>query len=668
MYCRVAVNYPSRHQGLTYALPDGMELGPGQMVDVPLGRRTELGCVLEIGVPAPEMAAKPVAGKRDDYPILRTEDLKLFQWMADYYHYGMGQLIADCLPASKKRPRPLKSMVGTGETSPHAPSAAQAKVVEAVRSTLGSYAKHLVHGVTGSGKTLVFQEVIRDVLASGKSVLYLLPEINLTPQFVETFRRHADVPVHAFHSEVTASEKFLIWKEAAGAERPAIFIGVRSAVFLPVRRLGLIVVDEEHDPSFKQEDRCPYNARDVAAKKAQIEGCPVVLGSATPAMETWYQHTQGGPHLHYHPLPDRVADATLPKVICVDTRRPPQKGQPAVAPEEDVWPFVPATVDVVRGAVAAGEQALVFINRLGYANYLQCRACGHQFHCPNCSVTLRFFRQKGMLSCQHCEYKEPTPASCPKCYCLTLQNKGFGTERVQEELSRLVPAARVERFDREEIRTFTALKERLDDFHEGKIDVLVGTQMLSKGHNFRRVKKVVVLGMDNQLNYPDFRANERVWQTVVQVAGRAGRFSRDGEVHIQSGNPESPLFDVVASQGLDEFYRMELPLRQMCECPPFFRLAALYFTGRFQDKLVGHMTGTVEPLLRGLVTKHFPEVRLLGPRPATVEKKANQYTWSVLLKSKDLNQLHGLLRSFELNLPVVSGISTKIDVDPQHLA
>ena len=665
MFCRVAVNYPVLGPGLTYAIPEGMELAAGDIIDVPLGKRRELGCVLETGVAAPDASikTKDVLGKREDYPALHAEDLRLMQWVGEYYHYGVGQLIADCLPNTKKRPRPLQSVVGEGIPFEYPATESQAKVIGAIRATLGTYARHLVHGVTGSGKTLVFQELILATLARGQSALYLLPEINLTPQFIETFQRHVPVKVHAFHSEVTASEKYLIWKEAA-AGVPALYIGVRSAVFLPVRGLGLIVIDEEHDSSFKQEDRCPYHARDVATKKAQIAGCPVVLGSATPALETWYQYARAGGDAHYHPLPERVGGAQLPTVRLVDTRNPTKSRKPG---EEDTWPLVASTVEVLRGAHTRGEQALVFINRLGFANYVQCRACGHQFQCPNCSVTLRFFRQKNVLSCQHCEYIEPMPDGCPKCTCLTLVNKGFGTERVEGEVKRLMPAARVERFDRDEVRTFTALKDKLERFHAGGIDIMVGTQMLSKGHNFRRVKKVVVLGMDNQLNYPDFRAGERVWQTVVQVAGRAGRYSTEGEVFIQTASPDSPLFATIAKQSLDDFYHAELPLREMSACPPFRRLVSLYFTGRFQDKLVAHMVNVVTPLLHGLCDKHFPCVQVLGPRPANLEKKANQYTWTVLLKSQDLNQLHNMVRSFRLNWDVKSGISLKVDVDPQHL-
>lgn len=665
MYCRVAVNYPVKNQGLTYQIPEGMVLNTGDIVDVPLGRRKEIGCVLEMNIAAPEgVVAKDVVAKRTDYPQLSSDDLKLFQWMSDYYHYGLGQLIADSLPATKKKPRPLKPIQGAGIAPDYLPTDAQKAVINSIQAHENSFSKHLIHGVTGSGKTLIFLELIRSVLADGCSALYLLPEINLTPQFVETFSQHVDVPVYTFHSEVTASEKFLIWKEASEAKTPCLYIGVRSAVFLPIQKLGLIVVDEEHDGSFKQDDRCSYNARDVAIKKAQIANCPVVLGSATPALEIWQHFTAGLPHTFYYPLRERVTDASLPEIILIDTKLKAK----TIDPADSSWPLHEDSIAALREALKNKEQALVFINRLGFANYVQCRSCGHQFHCKNCSVTMRFFKQKNILSCQHCDYHEPMPQGCPKCGNLTLLQKGFGTERVQEELKKALPAARVERFDRDEIKTFKELQDKLARFHAGDIDILVGTQMLSKGHNFKRVKKVIILGVDNQLNMPDFRASEKIWQTVIQVAGRAGRYSHDGKVYIQTANPDASLFELIQAQSFDGFYQPESLIRKLCECPPHFRLAALYFSGRDQSKLIVHMSETVEPMLRSLWQQHFNKVQILGPRPALIEKRANQFTWTVLLKSQDINQLHNMLKSFQLNWSVISGISLKIDVDPQHLS
>jgi primosomal protein N' (replication factor Y) len=663
MFAKVAVDYPIKNQGLTYQIPESLVLFVGDIVEVPLGRRVELGCVLEIVSTVDEgIKVKEVIQKREDYPRLEKSSLELFSWMAQYYHYSAGKLIVDSLPLSKKKPKPLEPVPPIPNAPKITPNKIQQEIIEGISENLDTFSKHLIHGVTGAGKTVIYLELIKKIIAQNKSALYLLPEINLTPQFVATFSQSVDCEIYTFHSEITDSQKFNIWHKASSTEKPVLFIGVRSSVFLPIKNLGLIIVDEEHDNSFKQDDRCTYNARDVAIKKAQITNCPVIMGSATPALETFnHFNTAKTPKTFYWKLENRVENASLPEIVLLDTRT-------KVPSEEDIWPFHPESIRILKEAIAQKEQCLVFINRLGYANYVQCRACGHQFFCKNCSVTLRYFKQKNILSCQHCEYHEPMPQGCPECSNLTLIQKGFGTEKVQEVLRKVIPQARSERFDRDIIKNLTELKKRLDEFHRGDVDILVGTQMLSKGHNFKKVKKVIILGVDNQLNLPDFRANEKIYQTVVQVAGRAGRYSEDGKVYIQTANPEAQLFDTIKSASFDGFYKIELPIRQLCECPPFYKIAAMYFSGRDQSKLSVFVTQKIDTMLKGMQRQHFSEVMILGPRPALLEKRANQFTWTVLLKSKDFNQLHNLIQTFESNVQMISGVSLKIDIDPQHIS
>jgi primosomal protein N' (replication factor Y) len=382
------------------------------------------------------------------------------------------------------------------------------------------------------------------------------------------------------------------------------------------------------------------------------------MGSATPSIESYYSFHQ--PNQSLHELKDRAGDAFLPEIRLIDAREKAPK-------EDDIWPFVPESIQAIKDAFSRDEQVLVFVNRLGFASYLQCRSCGHQFNCPNCSITLRYYKRKNQLACHHCEYKEPMPGQCPSCGCLTLTHKGFGTEKIEEVLERLFPEKIIERFDRDEIKTFNQLEERLHDFHSGKINLMVGTQMLSKGHNFEKVKLVLILGIDSQLNFPDFRSSERVYQTLTQVAGRAGRYSQDGKVLIQTLNPDNSLFQIVKSHDFHQFYKDELEIRKLCECPPFKRLAMIHFSSRFQDRLITHVNDHAGTMLRGLIQQHFPEVTILGPRPAHIEKKSNQFTWSILLKSKDLAQMHNLLKSFEMNYKSQSSVSYKIDIDPYTL-
>lgn len=659
---RIAVNYPLKNNGLLYFYEEA--LTRGQVVEVPLGKRSELGCVLSIDESnSPELKDTPldkiktVKNIVPDWKLEETE-LQLFEWMAQYYHYGLGQLIFDCLPHHLKRPRGLEQTIGEGKELEFVPNPIQKTIVESIREGLGQFKRYLVHGVTGSGKTVVYLDLIKTTLEKGKSVLFLLPEINLTPQFVSTFAKYLDAPIFSYHSELSDSQKYQIWLSARNMNKGALILGVRSSVFIPVSNLGLIIIDEEHDTSFKQDDRCPYNARDVAAKKAQLLGIPLVMGSATPSLESYYAFHQNPKNLFE--MKERAGDAFLPEIRLIDARAKTES-------EEDIWPLVPESVEAITEALKRQEQVLVFVNRLGFANYLQCRACGHQFNCPNCSITLRYYKRKNQLACHHCEYKEPMPSQCPSCGCMTLSHKGFGTEKIQEVLVRLFPDKTIERFDRDEIKNFKQLEERLSDFHSGKIDLMVGTQMLSKGHNFEKVKLVLILGIDSQLNFPDFRSSERVYQTLTQVAGRAGRYSQDGKVLIQTLNPDSSLFQIVKNHDFHQFYKDELEIRELCDCPPFKRLAMIHFSSRFQDRLIPHVTDHVGMMIRGLVAQHFPDVTILGPRPAHIEKKSNQFTWSILVKSSDVSQLHNLLKSFEMNYRSISSVSYKIDIDPYTL-
>ena len=661
---RIAVNFPLKNSSLLYFYEG--TLSRGQVVEVPLGKRTELGCVLS---PDDSQSKefketsvdkiKTIKGIIPDWKLEEPE-LQLYEWMASYYHYSLGQLIFDCLPNHLKRPRELEETHGEGKPLEFVPNPVQKTIIESIREGLGHFKRHLVHGVTGSGKTVVYLDLIKSTLESGKSVLFLLPEINLTPQFVSTFAKYLDATILSYHSELSDSQKYQIWLKARSMQGPCLILGVRSSVFIPLSNLGLIIIDEEHDTSFKQDDRCPYNARDVASKKAQLLGIPLVMGSATPSMETYFNFHQPGQSLFE--MKDRAGDAFLPEIQLVDARDKSEKPE-----DQNIWPLVPASVEAIKGAFSRKEQVLVFVNRLGFASYLQCRACGHQFNCPNCSITLRYYKRKNQLACHHCEYKEPLPQQCPSCGCMTLSHKGFGTEKVQEVLAEIFPDKKIERFDRDEIKTFKQLEERLDEFHSGKVDLMVGTQMLSKGHNFEKVKLVLILGIDSQMNFPDFRSSERVYQTLTQVAGRAGRYSKDGKVLIQTLNPDNSLFQIVKRHEFHEFYSEELKIRELCDCPPYKRLAMIHFTGRFQDKLIMHVTEHAGPMVRDLIRTHFPEVTLLGPRPAHIEKKSNQFTWSILLKSKDLGQLHNLLKSFEMNYKSMSSVSYKIDIDPYTL-
>ncbi|MBY0414938.1 MAG: primosomal protein N', partial [Bdellovibrionales bacterium] len=315
--------------------------------------------------------------------------------------------------------------------------------------------------------------------------------------------------------------------------------------------------------------------------------------------------------------------------------------------------------------ISKEEQVLVFINRLGYASYLQCNSCGHQFSCPNCSTNLKYFKKRSELVCQTCEYKAPVPEMCPECMNIQLAPKGFGTEKAHDVLQSLFPEKVIERFDRDEIKTFTKLEETLGLFHDKKIDMLVGTQMLSKGHNFENVNLVVILGIDSQLNFPDFRSNERVYQTLTQVSGRAGRFGKAAEVLVHTLAPENKIFTYLKDHSFDDFYKDEIPMRELCSSPPVKKLILIYFNGKNQGEVIKESSNLGQKL-KEMSDTHFKKVEILGPRPSMVEKKVNKFTWSLMIRSDDINQLHNLVNTFMKNYQVPHTISLKIDVDPYY--
>jgi primosomal protein N' (replication factor Y) len=632
----------------------------GQLVKVPLGKRVIDGCLWGIGDSSNIKDPSKIKNISEIEPeiFLSEVECELYQWMASYYHYPLGQLIHDVLPTFLKRPRKLNFDQGAGVPLDIEMNDEQKDVVDHItKFGFEKFSKWLVHGVTGAGKTLIYLELIKKIIAQKKSVLFLLPEINLTPQFLKTFQTYLDVPIYSYNSSISNSDKFGLWKLLQEDDTPKMILGVRSSIFLPIKNLGLVIVDEEHDQSFKQDDRCTYNARDIAIKRAALEKIPVILGSATPMVETYKAFIETD---HYFALRKRVLGARLPSVELIDMR-----GRSKIESERMIWPYSSESIFKIKKALERDEQVLVFINRLGYANYLQCNACGHQFACPNCSTNLKYFKKRNELSCQTCEYKQPAPEMCPECMNINLAPKGFGTEKAYEILKDILPNKTIERFDRDEIKTFTQLEDVLDRFHRKEIDVLVGTQMLSKGHNFKNVNLVLILGIDSQLNFPDFRSNERVYQTLTQVSGRAGRFGKDAEVLVHTLAPDNKIFSYLKNHTFEEFYQDEIPMREMCSSPPMKKLILIYFNSKSQETVIKESSGQANSL-RALAAKHFDQVEILGPRPSMIEKKVNKFTWSLMIRSSDLNQLHNLIRTFNKNYRPPHTISLKIDVDPYY--
>ena len=570
------------------------------------------------------------------------------------------KLIFDILPKSLKRPRQLNFHTGKGEALDFSPNDDQRKIKEKIAKTLeAGYSSHLIHGITGSGKTTIYLELIAEVMKRGKSVLFLLPEINLTSQFLDLFCRHIQGPIYSYNSSLSNSDRFGLWRLLQQDDHPKLVLGARSSIFLPMQNLGLIIIDEEHDLSFKQEDRCSYHARNVAIKRAQMLGIPIVLGSATPSTDTLKLF--GEKPQNYYQMKIRASNASMPEVQLIDIREKCPKKK--TAKESDHWPLSLKSISSIKRALGKKEQILVFVNRLGYANYLQCRACGQQFFCSNCSIPLKYFKAKRQMACQHCGHREKTPTACPECHNLNLLQKGFGTEKISEVIANIFPDSTVKRFDRDDLTTMKQVEERLQEFHRGDIDILVGTQMLSKGHNFKRVNLVLILGTDAQLSYPDFRSQEKVFQQVSQISGRSGRYGQEGRVLIQTFMPKAKIYHYIQNNDDSVFYRDELTLREEYRYPPYLKMAVIYLNSRFAHKLSSDAQDLAH-LLQSIRDGHFKDVEIYGPRACNVEKRANQFSQMILLKSNSINQLHNLIESMRLSFKPKNGSSLRLDIDP----
>lgn len=655
-YYKVAVNTPFNQSILTYRTEN--EYNRGDLVKVPLGKRMEKGCVLESTDGESIEGLRDIAGDLEGFQPLGSDYLSFLEWVSNYYHYPIGQHIFDVQPKPLKRPRAFEPIIGKGNDLGYQLTPEQKIAFEEVLKKQDKFAKFLLHGVTGSGKTTVYLKLFQEMLAEGRSCLFLIPEINLTPQFLNIFQQHLKGKILTYHSSMSNSEKHGVWSAVKEINEPFILIGVRSSIFLPFKELGLIVVDEEHDGSFKQEDRCPYHARDVAIKLASEKRCPIVLGSATPTIETLKSFFQTEGHLQ---LKSRPKDLQMPEIIIQDSRQIQTKD------DSDTWPFTPESIGELQNRVKNNEQALVFVNRLGFASFVQCRSCGHEFHCLNCSSSLKYFKNQKVLKCQFCEFKQAYPESCPECGNMKLLQKGFGTERLLEVLSKKIPEARVERFDRDAIKNFTSLKDVLERFQNRQIDILVGTQMLSKGHDFPGVNFVVLLGVDSQLNFPDFRSNEKVFQLVTQTAGRPGRSEKRGEVVIETLAPENRIFEFIKNYDHEGFYKEELLIRDQLDFPPYSRMVAFYMSSSKQNVVI-EQSNLIQQMIKNFQDKRFNEVELLGPRPAVIEKRANKFTWTLLLKSNNVGQLHSLVENFQKYYKSPHNLSLKIDIDPMTMA
>ena len=698
---------------------------PGVRVRVPFGRRMVTGVLLELASDS-EVARerlKPADALLDPHPLVPADVLHLLRWAADYYQHPIGEVMSTALPVLLRQGEPpevpgveswqltpdgqatlpeilaraprqqalfayLKRhangltadeinrhldnwrpaarglaekglvervvrdclIASAATATPPALNEHQAEAVAAILGDFGGFSSLLLEGVTGSGKTEVYLAAIEQALAEDRQVLVLVPEIGLTPQLLARFRARFPVPVAVMHSGLNDRERLCAWNMARTGKAPVV-IGTRSAVFTPMPDLGLIIVDEEHDASFKQQDGFRYHARDLAIVRARNRKLPVVLGSATPSLES-LANCERGLYSRLH-LPSRAGAARPPRVRLLDVRSQPlDEGLSA------------PLIESVRQTLAAGDQVLLFLNRRGYAPTLLCHECGWVARCQRCDAHMTFHARGQRLRCHHCGAERAVNRQCPDCGSTDLRTLGQGTERLEAALRRHFPDTGIVRIDRDTTRRKHAMKEKLDGVHSGEHQLLIGTQMLAKGHDFPGVTLVGLIDIDQGLFSADFRGAERMAQLIVQVAGRAGRGDKPGEVVIQTHHPDHPLLLTLLEGGYRAFAAQALAERRAAGLPPHGYLALFRAEAPNPQAPAAFLDGVRAQLGRPAA------VSVLGPIPAPMEKRAGRFRAQLLLMARERRDLHALLRAVVPRLdglPEARRVRWSLDVDPQEM-
>ncbi|MFN3469645.1 MAG: primosomal protein N' [Novosphingobium sp.] len=702
---------------LDYRVPPGMTVEPGSVVLAPLGPRQIIGVVWEAerlaGIEVPDHKLRPLLAVLP-VPPLPAPLRRLIEWTADYYlaplaavarmalssnaalqggstitEYRLTGKTAERLTPQRARAlelldgqqatiRELAAIAGVSDgvlrgmvsaglleavtvdsdrpypaADPHheapALSAEQAEAATRFIEAVNARAFHpfLLDGVTGSGKTETYFEAIAAALEQGRQVLVLLPEIALTQTFLKRFEARFGVPPVAWHSSLKASERRRAWRSVAFGEAQVV-VGARSALFLPFTALGLIVVDEAHEISFKQDDGVRYNARDVAVMRARFENVPVILASATPALES-LQMAEAGRYERVI-LPARFGGATMPDVQIVDLRTD--------QPERGHW-IAPPLVGALKDRLDKGEQSLLFLNRRGYAPLTLCRTCGYRFQCPNCSAWLVEHRLSRRLACHHCGHEVAPPDACPECHepdCLVAC--GPGVERIAEEVAQILPGARVALVTSDTLTSPAKAAQFVEMASSGAIDVIVGTQLVTKGYHFPELTLVGVIDADMGLEGGDLRAAERTYQQVAQVAGRAGRGEKPGEVMIQTRHPEAPVIAALASGDRDAFYAAEAESRRDAGAPPFGRWAAIIVSSEDEAEARDAARGI------GGSAPRLDDVLILGPAPAPLSLLRGRYRYRLLVNARRSTELQRVIRQWLEPLRLPPGVRVAVDIDP----
>lgn len=668
-YLQVVLNLPL-NQSFTYLdceNPDGKSR-VGFRADLKFGNRRMTGFVISESeslppdCPVEESKIRPILRILDDEALFDDEIIFLARWMSAYYLCSLGEAISAMLPSGKREVDAggFSFIEETPETKARVLSDEQARAVDEILSSNSNL--HYLYGATGTGKTEVFMQVCERLLSQNKGVIYLVPEIGLTPQVTQAVVSRFGNTAAVLHSGLTPSQKLSEWRRILKREA-RIVIGARSAVFAPVPDLGMIIIDEEHDGSYKSGNSPRYHARQVAMYRCSKKKIPLLMGSATPSVEAWNMMENGG--IQRHTLTRRLAGGAMPEIKCVNLT--------ALSMEGSISPVLQKEIEA---CLEEKRQVILFLNRRGFTHFFRCNSCGFELKCKNCSVSLTFHKAEKRLRCHYCGYSVSPPQSCPECGSLDVGYSGFGTEFIENEVKAKFPNARVVRLDTDSLSHKGELSEKIEAFKKGDYDILLGTQMVAKGLNFPNLKLVGVVLADTGLHMPDFRAAERTFSLITQVAGRAGRFFPDGKVLVQTYCPDaSPIAYAVAGK-TQEFYESELEVRKMLNFPPFSRLLRLVFRAPSEAQAFSGANGAagiLHQILRGLAAKpsKFQEAamqsEILGPAECPLSKIAANYRQQIILRGPSVSLLQYMAQTFRDNFKSPGEVYIEYDVDPVSL-
>ncbi len=661
MYAEIVLPIPL-DKAFSYNVPPEYEnrICVGQRVTIPFGKRQTIGYVYNIVDKQGSTEWKTITSLYSTELVLTPDLLKLSEWLALHYACSLGEAMSAVLPLKLRAPkRVVKKKPGDTIEQPRIEvpdfvlTEEQQTAINVIKTDIekNKPTVFLLHGVAASGKTEIYFKLIEHLMSQGKQTIYLLPEISLTPQFIElTQKRFGIDKLGVWHSRLSASERYHTFLRAARNEIQ-IMLGARSAVFAPFKNLGMIIIDEEHEFTYKQDMKPFYHTREVAIKRANLTNSTVILGSATPALETRFFAEHGRYTLIE--LRERVAQLKPAPVQFVDLRNKPYA----------VTSISTELKTAIENSLKLKQQIILFINRRGFSTTMICRSCGYIAKCPHCGISLVYHRTEDNLQCHFCRYNERVPLKCPWCNGLRLNFAGAGTEKVESEITKFFPLARIKRMDLDTTTKKTVYSQMYHAFKNEQLDILIGTQMIAKGFDFPNVTLVGIINADTTLHIPDFRSAERTFQLLTQVAGRAGRSEAGGLVILQTYHPDLYVFKAIADHSYEEFYKQELELRKQFGYPPFNHLTRIIFRHNNEDRVKEVSSDFTKKIRNVLSIFGFTNtISLLGPAPAPYLKIRDKFRWQLLLKG-DEQQLDKVIQTLRTN-PTRLGVQIIYDIDP----